>query len=253
MFRLGRLPHDQAAVDHAPSLGAHRFAAALPPAKMDRSAIPYAPGLYQNDILPDCTAAGIANAAGMVAALNGYAMAIDPAKVPPFYASCVGCEPTGAAMAATDGAVLLDVLARQARSGFDTGPQSLVGLFGTLPPMRSVLASAVATLGHAYIGVGLRERDEESFSQQEPWFITPDDGAAIGGHCVVIWDYAGLGDGDLVRIATWGALQPATWAWVEARTEEAYALLWRQLAAADGPDIGVDVDVLEADLARWAM
>ena len=132
-MRLGRLPADPAALARAPSLAAHRFAALAPPAAIDRGAVPFAPGLYENDTLPDCTAAGLANAAGMVAALNGFSLAIDPARVPAFYAGCVGCAPTDAAMAATDGAVMLDVLTRQAVEGFDVGPQLLAGLFGTLP------------------------------------------------------------------------------------------------------------------------
>ena len=249
-MRLGRLPHSPAAVSAAPSLAGHRFAATLPPAKVDRRAIPFAPGMYQNDSLPDCTAAGLANAAGMVAALNGYQLTVDPTLVPPFYAACVGCAPTEAAMAATDGAVVLDVLRRQATQGFGVGPQELVGLFGTLPS-REAIASAVASLGHAYLGVTLHQADMDAFEAQGTW-DTGNDGPVVGGHCVVIWDYEGLGDGDTVRVATWGALQSATWRWVQTRLDEAYALVWRQLAGADGSDIGVGVDALEAELTRWA-
>ena len=86
-MRLGRLPHDPAALASAPSFAAHHFAAVKPPALLDRSHIEFAPGLYRNDDLPDCSAAGLANAAGMVAALNGYGLAVNPDKVPLFYAS----------------------------------------------------------------------------------------------------------------------------------------------------------------------
>lgn len=247
-MRLGRLPADPAALARAPSLAAHRFAALAPPAAIDRGAVPFAPGLYENDTLPDCTAAGLANAAGMVAALNGFSLAIDPARVPAFYAGCVGCAPTDAAMAATDGAVMLDVLTRQAVEGFDVGPQLLAGLFGTLPLRRTAMANAIATLGHLYLGLTLRERDMEL---PAVWEVVAgvDDGAIVGGHCVVLWDYAGLADADTVRVATWGGWQPATWAWLAARTDEAHALFWRQLGAAAGQDIGVDAGMLAADLA----
>jgi hypothetical protein len=249
-MRLGRLPHDPAALARAPTLAGHRFAAAAPPPRLDRSAVEFVPGLFGNDHLPDCSAAGLANAAGMVAALNGYQLAINPDKVPEFYAKCVGVPPTDAAMEATDGAMLLDVLRHQWQSGFDIGPQELVGLPGTLPLKRSVIASAMTKLGHAYLGVTLLERDME---EAAVWDVQPgrDDGAVAGGHCLVAWDYGGLGDGDTVRLATWGGWQLATLQWLAARLDEAHALVWRQLAAANGADIGVDVDALQAAQAAF--
>ena len=254
-MRLGRLPHDPAALARAPSFAAHHFAAVKPPALLDRSHIEFAPGLYRNDDLPDCSAAGLANAAGMVAALNGYGLAVNPDKVPLFYAACAGCDATDAAMQATDGAVLLTVLARQVRSGFDVGPQTLVGLHGTVPLDRSVLASAMTRLGHVYLGVTLRERDMEL---PAVWDVLDgrDDGAVVGGHCVVAFDYAGLQDSAVVRLATWGAWMPATWAWIAARTGsgqgEAHALVWRQLGNAVGSDLDVNADLLEAELKEMA-
>ena len=246
-MRLGRLPADQARLARAPSLASHRFAAVPPPVRLDRSAIEFQPGLFGNDYLPDCSAAGLANAAGMVAAINGYTLAIDAAKVPPFYAACVGCDPTDAAMAATDGAMLLDVLQRQMQSGFDVGEQvPLIGLYGTLPLDRSALASAMAHLGHVYAGVTLHEQDVDSAAA---WDLLDSAGDVVGGHCVVLVDYAGLGDDDAVRLATWGRWQYATWRGLAARLDEAHALVWRELAAASGADVGVDADALAADLA----
>lgn len=248
-LRLGRLPHDPARLAAAPSLAGHRFAATAPRPIVDRGAVNFQPGLYRNDTLPDCTAAGLANAASAVAALNGYVLTIDPAKVPAFYAACVGVAPTDAAMEATDGANVLDVLTRQATQGFDVGQEApLVGLFGTLPPSRPVIARAIDVLGHAYLGVTLRERD----MQLPPvWDVQAgrDDGAVVGGHLIVAWDYAGLADDATIRVATWGAWQPATWAWLAARLDEACALVWRQLATAAGADLGVDVAALQAAMA----
>ena len=250
-FRLGRLAHDPAAVAAAPSLGAHRFAVSAPPPSLSRASTHFQPGLYQNDTLPDCTAAGLANAANAVAAVNGYQLVIEPALVPEFYGECIG-QPnvTDDVLAATEGAVLLDVLKRQVTGGFNVGPQSLVGLFGTLPARRSVLASSMAELGHIYLGVTLRERDMDG---PYIWNVEDgrDDGAVVGGHCIVGWDYAGLGDTSTLRLATWGRWQSATWAWLEARLDEAYALVWRQLAAADGTALGVDVATLETALTAF--
>ena len=141
-FMLGRIRHDPVALARAPS---HRFGAVPPPVVLDRSATAFEPGLYYNDTLPDCTAVALANAARAVAALNGFDLVLDPARVPAFYGACVG---NPADLAATDGAVMLDVLARQAASGFDVGPQTLYGLHATIDRhSRSALASGMARLG----------------------------------------------------------------------------------------------------------
>ena len=244
-LRLGRLQHDPIALAAAP---AHKFGAVPPPAVLDRSAIDFAPGMYQNDVLPDCSAAGLANAASAIAALNGYHLVVDPTLVPPFYAGCVSCAPTDAAMEATDGAVLLDVLARQAVQGFDIGPQTLYGLHGTVPLTRTALALSLARLGVGYWGVTLHDRDMQTFGDR--WDVQPgrDDGAVVGGHCVIGFDFTGLGDDDTVRIGTWSKWQPATWAWIAARLDEAHGLVFRQLARSDGFYNGLTPDGLVAEL-----
>jgi hypothetical protein len=243
--RLGRKPHDPAAVRRVPS---HRFGAVPPPPRLDRGAVDFAPGLYANDTLPDCTAVALANAARGVAALNGYGLVLDPARVPAFYGACVG-NPRN--LAATDGAVMLDVLARQALGGFDVGPQILHGLYATLDPhSRSALARGMARLGIGYWGVTLHERDMDG---NPVWDVQTgrDDGSVVGGHAVIAWDYSGLGDGDTVRLGTWGGWQKASWAWVAARLEEAYGIVWRQLERADGTFYdGVTADGLVAEAAE---
>lgn len=246
-MRLGRRPCDPAAVASAPRLDSHRFAAVMPPASLDRGAA-FTPGMYGNDTLPDCTAAALANSArSSFVMFAGTDLAVDQDKVPAFYAECVGltAAATVAEMEATDGAVMLDVMMRQARHGFDVGPQLLAAVFGTLPVRRTVLASAMAHLGHADIGVTLYEAD---MTLPPAWSTGYAPGKPVGGHAVMLLDYEGLGDSDTVRVGTWGAWQRATWAWLEARTDEAYALVWRQLLGVDPP---VDADMLEAQLQRF--
>lgn len=240
-MRLGRLPHDPAAVARVPSLARHPFASMPVPPSLDRSRIDFTPGLYKNNELPDCTAAGLANSASAVAAVSGFGMAINPDLVPSFYAGCVQCEPTLEAMAATDGAAMLDVLVRQSREGFDVGQEApLVARFGRLAPASFALAGAMARLRHCYLGIRLYEADME---MPNVWDIGPSDGSLIGGHCVVGWDFTGLASQSTVRLATWGRWQPATWRWLISRLDEAYALVW-----APAPE-GVDVSALDVDLA----
>jgi hypothetical protein len=241
---LGRIPHEPAALARAPS---HRFGAVPPPPILDRSRVSFEPSLYQNDILPDCTAVALANAARGVAALNGFDLVLNQSSVPAFYGACVG---NPANLAETDGAVMLDVLARQAAEGFDVGPQTLHGLYATIDShSRWALACGMARLGVGYWGVTLRERDMEHATV---WDVQAgrDDGDVVGGHAIIAWDYSGLADGDTLRIGTWGGWQPATWAWVAARLDEAYGIVWRQLERADGTFYGgVTADGLVAEIA----
>lgn len=248
-MRLGRLPCAPADLARAPSILWHASTFAPPPAVLDRRDVDYRPRMFGNNILPDCSAAGLANLALAVSTLAGAEIAIDDALVPAFYAACVGCAPTESAMAATDGAVLLDVLRRQVVQGFDVGGQTaFVGLSGTVPLRRTYLAQIVSQLGGAYLGVDLYERDMEGGAVWDADGRDP--GALVGGHCVVMWDYLGLADTDTLRIATWGGLQSVTWRWLANRLREAHGVFWRQLAPADSSPI--DADALAGELRAWA-
>jgi hypothetical protein len=242
--RCGRLAHDPATFAAAP---AHRFGALPVPAKLDRARYGLVPGLYNNDTDPDCTAASLANYARAVALLNDYDLVVEPGAPLAFYADCIGNPPD---LAATDGAAMLDVLAHQGAVGFPIGPQSLVGRWGAIDPKsRSALASGIARLGAGWWGISLYERDME---MPAVWDVQPgrDDGALVARHAVIGWDYTGLQDADTVRIGTWGGWQPASWAWIAARLDEAYALVWRQLERAAGTFYaGVTADGLIAELA----
>lgn len=243
-FRLGRLPHSPDALEKSP---AHRFGAVLPPPSLDRRGVDFMPSMFNNDTYPDCSAAGLANAARGVAALNGYDLVVDPDCPLAFYADCIGNPPN---LIGTDGAVLLDVLTYQGAHGFNIGPQALVGNSGTVALARTDLALAMARLGTVYLGVTLLDRDMQ-VAGAGTWDVVPgrDDGAAVGGHCVIGWDYTGLGDDGAVRLGTWGAWQVATWAWLAARLDEAHGLVWRQLARADGSFYeGLTADGLVAEL-----
>ncbi len=251
-MRLGRRAHNAAALAAAPQLGTHRFAAMPPPPALDRAAVPFQPRLFDNDTLPDCTAAALANAALAVSALNGFEAAIADAAVPAFYAACIGMPgATAAQLAATEGAIALDVLGRQLDRGFEVGQAApLAGLYGALALAPSALATALAHLGPGYWGVTLTAQDMDSAGSTAPWDddASRDPGPVAGGHMLMAWDYAGLAETDTVRLATWGRFKLATWRWVRRRLDEAYGLVWRQLSTVGGTDLGVDVARLEAEL-----
>ena len=244
---FGRLPHSPERLAAAPAL--RRYGLAPPPPVVDRSTIDFTPDAYQNQVLPDCTAATLANTAQAASwALTGVAEMIDPATVPAFYAASIG-KPgaTTAELEATDGAAILDVLAWQSRNGFDCGQQApLVASFGVIEATdRDGIAAAVAHLGHCYIGIRLYQRDMDTFGVG-PWDDDGSDpGPLVGLHATFIWSYVGLGDTDLVQVGTWGAWQPASWAWVSARTDEAHGLLWGDRAPS------IDYAALRGDVAGF--
>ncbi len=245
-MRLGRLPHDPVALARLPSLMSHPFALREPKPALDRRAVAFVPRMFGNDTLPVCTVAGLANAMLAVSALAGWELEVDDARVPPFFASVVGCQPTQAAIAATPGANVVDVLRRQ-MAGFAIGqPEPYAALFGTIAPdSRIGLANGIDEFGIGYWGIDLYERDMEAFAARDPWDDDGrDPGNLVGGHVVGAWDYDGLADDDHGRCASWGHLQPFTWRWAAARLREAHGLYWRQLD-------GVDADRIAAELAAW--
>jgi hypothetical protein len=195
--------------------------------------------------LPDCSAAGLANSALAIGALGGFEPVVQDALVPTFYASCVGCQPTEAAMAATDGVTLLGALQRAVTAGFDVGqPTPLFPATGPVATNRASLAHAMDQFGGAYVGIRLYERDMEMLAVWDADGSDP--GALVGRHCVFLWDFLGLGDQQTGRMATWGAFQTFTWRWLASRLDEAHALFFRQLAPAQAS--AVDEDRLAAEI-----
>lgn len=245
MRTLGRHPHDPEAVARAPSLANHYASVAPPPATLDRSGVNYQPQLWGNNEYPCCTAAGLLNGALASEALatNG-ALAIDPMAWMAFYAACANCAETPAAIGASDGANMLDVLRRQSTFGFDIGAVApLTGDFGTVALDRLSLARAMAAMGWTYVGIDLSQADMDATGIWEAW---PNPGADVGGHCIALWGYTGLGDGDCVIAATWGSLVQIEWARWDQIAREAYAVLFPATMAA-----GVDTVALAAENAKW--
>jgi hypothetical protein len=209
----------------------------------------------RNDELGDCTAVGYANAARGMALLNGFGIDIPTDDVVSFYSDSTGYNPSDAS---TDqGAVELDVLAHQLKAGFarTSGDRTpLVADFATFDPAdRATFASTLARIGPVYLGVNLASADLDTsltWDTTTPGDQTP---GSWGGHALIAWDYTGLGDGDTVRLATWGTLQPCTWRWLASRCEEAHVLIWRQLMKSTRLNFaGLDYDGLRATNMAWS-
>ncbi len=250
-MKLGLLPARPSDLARAPRLGAHPIARRVAQPSLDRRTVSFAPCSFGNNVLSDCTAAAMGNAALALGALDGFVPLVTMPAVEAFYSATSGYVP---GQPATDvGAVLTDVLAYQARSGFNSGSDLLTGPWATVDPYdRNMLAVGMETLGVVVLGVALSLADMNRVGQV--WDVgvmstggDPTPGSA-GLHCLLGWSYDGLADGSLVQLATWGALQAATWRWLERAIREAHVLVWRPLLKTAGVNwSGIAYDQMVAE------
>ena len=248
---LGRLPHDPLQLARAPQL-APRLKGMTAPGMIARTAIAFTPGLDDNDTIGDCTAVALANCARAAAALHGDSLFRIPTfKVIAFYEQSTGYNP---ADPATDkGGVMALVLASQQRDGFYIEDRDipLKGAWGTFDPAdRNLMGVAIDVIGAVNLGVSLSISDQNMsvWDTETPASAGDPTPGSWGGHALMIWDYTGTADTDLVRLGTWGAWKQATWRWVAARAVEAHAIAWRRFGAAER---GLDYDQLVADGALF--
>lgn len=254
-MNLGRRPHIQALIDRAPSIESHTLAARKAPDKVDRSQIDFTPGLYDNDIYPNCTAVTTANHADAIAHLGGFGLRIDPRHVLTFFSQCTRLPDDPNVLIGCDGALLIDVMNQQGTKGFQIGSQELVGAWGSvIPDNRNMLALSISELGVGHWGVNLAEADQnmEVWDTQSPSSAGDPTPGSWGGHDLFGWDYTGLSDTDTVRLGTWGGWKRATWRWIQSRLDEAYVIAWRQLKPTTGNYWnGLDYDRLAAECASF--
>ncbi|GBR33992.1 hypothetical protein AA11826_1157 [Komagataeibacter oboediens DSM 11826] len=217
--------------------GMRAFMARRAPPRLDRARIDPAPRMLGNDVLGNCTAAGIGNHIRATAALGGYQITVTTGDAVRFYASSTGYIPGNPL---TDqGGAEVDVLTTALRSGYGLTDQTLFPLWGSVESGDlNGIRNITAGLSAAYLGVRLAMSDmwEDGNGSLAPVWDTitpashgdPSPGSA-GGHCLLLWDYAGTADADLVTLLTWGGMQKATWRWLRSRIMEAHGLAWRQL------------------------
>lgn len=256
--KLGCLPARR--IPNQPRLDKLRMMARKAPAKLVRDHIDPQPLMLGNDVLGDCTSAGIGNYIRAVAALGGYQVAVTQADAVQFYARSTGYVPGNPD---TDqGGIEVDVLATAGREGYALGSGPYFPLWGSIDPQdRNGLALLMAGFGAAYLGVQLSVSDMNQIEATNgACVLTPDNGAygdttpgSAGGHCLLGWSYRGLSDADTVDLLTWGTVQKVTWGWLKSRIMEAHGLIWPQLTLANGlyPS-GADLADLKAQNAMVA-
>ena len=145
------------------------------------------------------------------------------------------------------GAVILDVLNYWRQTGIAGHP--ITAYVSLEPKNHEDVKDAVYLFGNCYLGVQL----PLSAQNQKVWSVPPGgptgQGApgSWGGHAIPIVQYDSRG----VTVITWGEPLRATWSFLDAYCDEAYAVLsadW--IAANDQAPSNFDLAQLQADLGQ---
>jgi hypothetical protein len=224
---FGRKPHNPARVAQAKP---HRMSAtAPPPLILPRPKILLKPSLVKNDTLPTCPIAGLINSLRAWAQEQGFDLPTDDNLLLELFAAIAGCDPTPAAIAATNGLVLQDVLEYVQVHGFRIDSQNVVELdFAAIDPSdEAAIKDAINQKGSAYLGITLFEADVTP--GVTVWRGTSASaGAEVGGHCIVPPKYRTASTYDS---ATWGELIDTDHDFLMSRLVEAWAIDWKMAVA----------------------
>lgn len=181
-------------------------------------AFPDGLGMMENNELGDCTCAAMGHAFEAWTAWGGEPWRPTDADVVRAYNAVNGGVDEGAAM--------LDVL-KLAR-GTGIGGRKIFAFVSIDPMNHDQVRTAHFLFGGLYIGAML----PVAAQGQKVWDVG--EGSAFapgswGGHCMNVFDTTKAG----LVVATWGALQPITWAWWDRYVDECYAVLDADFVGAD--------------------
>jgi hypothetical protein len=240
--KLGKLPpkHDM----RIPML-AH-YTAALPPAP---AAIDWSDGHTDdwgdmgNDVLGDCTCAGVGHAIQVFTlnAMHQRKTIPDPTVIGLY--EQFGYNPSDPS---TDqGAVETDVLNYWLKN--PVAGHAIEGYVSLQPKDIRDVRDAIWLFGGSYIGLAL----PKSIQGQGTWMVPASglegDGApgSLGGHCTYVVGYDARG----LTCITWGKLQRMSWNFWWAYCDESYGLLSKDWLAMGKAPSGFDATALIADMA----
>lgn len=196
---------------------------------LDRSRFNPHPKMLMNDQIGDCTCAGLLNGMNCIESVASNGQAIVPyvdSDALTLYEKAAGYNPNDPN---TDtGMVETELLEYTVRNGVGVGPYRYYPVWGTCDISdRNAIALIMQYFGFAYLGVVLRTSDQD---MSKPWDTLSSDSFDVwGAHCLLVYDYTGLGDTDLVSCITWGGIYRGTWRWLMSRLMECHAVAFRQL------------------------
>lgn len=233
-FVYGLKPVDPTRVAALVPFGLTKAGMRSPAASVDRSAITFVPDVDENTVAPDCTAVQVANSIKSFSTLFAdYAYSVPQANILNLYSNVVGCDPSLNAILQTDGAVYLDIIGYVRQHGLVITDQLLaVPSLAVLDNSVSQLALATELYGCANIGIRIYEQDEQAIATGALLDEDgTDPGALQGRHMTMTWDYASLAPTGHWRINLYGTLGACTTRWLQARVDESYAQIWRNLVS----------------------
>ncbi len=191
-------------------------------------------GMMRNDLLGDCTIAGLGHAVQVWSAATGNPFTVPDQVVVDYYGRWCGYIPGDPST--DNGGIELDVLNqwRKSSDGFFT--EKLIGYADPDPGDLLHIKQSIWLFGLSYIGLSL----PISAQRQDVWDVV--DGASgspgsWGGHCVIVLGY----DNRTLTCVTWGELKQMTWAFWQKYCDESHTLLskrWLDSAPSDYKFLG---------------
>ena len=189
-------------------------------------------GMDANDTVGDCTAAGVAHLLLAWTNANGHPVKANTQEVLEFYTAITGYDPRQTDAFGNNitdtGAACEDVLDYLQKTGIKVGNTvHRIDAYAACEPGNiNHIKSCIEIFGSCYIGVNL----PIAAANQQVWSIPPGEltgdyaPGSAGGHCIIITDY----DPHFVKVISWGQQYYATWAWIQAYIDEAYACISTQ-------------------------
>ncbi len=173
-------------------------------------------GMMGNDVLGDCTMAGLGHSIQIATINTGALESLSTSQIVTEYEVCCGYNPYNPSsdQGGEESNVLLKV------SSCPTGfcGQKLLGYVSPDPKNLDHVRKAIAFFGSVYVGVEL----PNSVQTQKIWTPVSSDGGPAGGHCMISGKY----DSTQISFITWGENQLATWDWWLKYVDECHILLW---------------------------
>lgn len=242
----------------APRFGALRYAK-----KKARESVVNRPDpnarMLLNDILSDCTAAGMGNSLSAVSALQGWKLDISDKNALEFYEGSSGFDPS---KGNDNGCTGPDALNFAVNKGFNTGNGRYYGIWGNIDSDdQNGIANTIGDLGVCAFGVDLSLSDMKQIDAENDNCVLTKDNTkygdntpgSAGGHFLLGYEYTGLDNNDVVTLITWGETTvKCTWDWLKYRIVEAHGIIWPQLRKADGSYCGEDFDAVIEECKHYA-
>ena len=104
---------------------------------------------------------------------------------------------------------------------------------------------AIAFTGAVYLGIACPNTAQEQFAKGEPWTFQGEQ--TEDGHCIVALGYGPNGG---LHCATWGGIAVVTPSFLAHYLTEAWVVIPQQLVEAKKDTLGINVELLQADLSK---